>query len=93
MAFTELIAATTAADDATLSVTGNTTITADYLRGDEEITVLVANVAGDGYKELWSKGKRIYLTADNNTDLIIGPADYKFIKNKTSNSVSVGYQS
>ncbi len=91
MAFTELIAATTAYDTETLSIGIDTTITADELSGGEKVIVQVKKVDGT-YKDLWVEGKQVILTSSNNTIVISGIADYQFIKNITANSVAVGYQ-
>lgn len=91
MALTELIAATQAAAEQTLTVTGNTTVTADDLFGDEEIIIQIERVDGN-HKDLWSKGEQVKLASWNNSELLVGPAEYNVIKPKTRHSVAVGYK-
>jgi hypothetical protein len=91
MAFTELIAAKTAAEDSsTLTITGPTTITADGLGIGEVLTVEIGTVA-EGWKKLTINNAPITLTEGNNTILIISPGLYRIVKPVTVAAVAVGY--
>lgn len=92
MAFTSLLAETTAAGSPTLEVTGTTTITADGLQGNEEIIVEILKVDGVNYKELWTHNRQIKLTSSNNTDAVVGPSDLRFVKQRTKGAVAIGYK-
>ena len=90
MAVTELIAAGTAAADASLEISSSVTIVATKLTRGEKVWIKVYGLAGD-VEQAINENKRIILNVQNNSAQLFGPCKYHVYKSATSVSLGVGY--
>jgi len=90
MAITSLIAAGTAAADASLEITGNVTIVATKLKHGENVQVKVYGLAGDVEQAIYHN-VTIVLSSKSNSAQLVGPCKYHVYKPITEESFGVGY--